>query len=56
MTQDSRAIFRQVLSDSVNRLNNLSKSLGSCVEKARAYYEGDCHIVFDHISPLMSLT
>lgn len=37
--QDSRACFRQLLSDSTNKLNTLAKKLGSCVEKSKPYYE-----------------
>ena len=36
---DSRAVFRQVLTESTNQLKSLAKSLGSSVEKARPYYE-----------------
>jgi hypothetical protein len=39
LLQDSRAIFRQVLTESTNQLKSLGKSLGSCVEKSRVYYE-----------------
>ena len=37
--QAARASFRQVLTDSTQRLNALSKKLGTCIEKARPYYE-----------------
>ncbi|KAL1140926.1 hypothetical protein AAG570_000854 [Ranatra chinensis] len=36
---DARAGFRQLLCESTVRIENLSKKLGSCVEKARPYYE-----------------
>ncbi|ESO99681.1 hypothetical protein LOTGIDRAFT_54577, partial [Lottia gigantea] len=36
---DARASFRQVLSDSIQKLNVLAKKLGSCVDKARPYYD-----------------
>ncbi|GAB6019357.1 hypothetical protein CHUAL_000946 [Chamberlinius hualienensis] len=36
---DARAAFRQLLTDSSQRLNGLVKKLGSCVEKSRPYYE-----------------
>ncbi|KAK6182426.1 hypothetical protein SNE40_010123 [Patella caerulea] len=36
---DARASFRQVLSDSIQKLNVLAKKLGNCVDKARPYYE-----------------
>lgn len=37
--QDARASFRQALTDSTHQLNALAKKLGSCVEKARPYYD-----------------
>jgi len=37
--QDARAAFRQVLTDSTHNLDVLAKKLGSCVEKARPYYD-----------------
>ncbi|XP_006824157.1 SH3 domain-binding protein 5-like [Saccoglossus kowalevskii] len=36
---ESRAVFRQSLSESTLSLNDLAKKLGSCIEKARPYYE-----------------
>ena len=39
MLQEARAEFRQLLCDSSVRINALAKKLGSCVEKARPYYE-----------------
>ncbi|CAG2227053.1 SH3 domain-binding protein 5,SH3 domain-binding protein 5-like,SH3 domain-binding protein 5 homolog [Mytilus edulis] len=36
---DERAGFRQALSDTTHKLNTLAKKLGSCVEKARPYYD-----------------
>ncbi|CAC5402126.1 SH3 domain-binding protein 5-like,SH3 domain-binding protein 5 homolog,SH3 domain-binding protein 5 [Mytilus coruscus] len=36
---DERAAFRQALSDTTHKLNTLAKKLGSCVEKARPYYD-----------------
>ena len=32
-------VFRTLLSDSTQQLKALSKKLGSCIEKARPYYE-----------------
>ncbi|XP_053408536.1 SH3 domain-binding protein 5-like isoform X2 [Mercenaria mercenaria] len=37
--QDARASFRQALTDSTYKLDALAKKLGSCVEKARPYYD-----------------
>lgn len=37
--QDARASFRQALTDSTYKLDTLAKKLGSCVEKARPYYD-----------------
>lgn len=39
LLQEARADFRQLLCDSSVRINALAKKLGSCVEKARPYYE-----------------
>ncbi|KAK7092636.1 nucleolar protein dao-5-like [Littorina saxatilis] len=36
---DARASFRQTLSESTHKLDVLAKKLGSCVEKARPYYD-----------------
>jgi len=36
---DSNTVFRSLLSDSTHHLKALSKKLGSCIEKARPYYE-----------------
>lgn len=36
---DSRAAFRQLLTESSQRINALAKKLGSSVDKARPYYE-----------------
>lgn len=36
---DARASFRQTLSESTQKLDVLAKKLGSCVEKARPYYD-----------------
>ncbi|XP_066300267.1 SH3 domain-binding protein 5-like isoform X1 [Branchiostoma lanceolatum] len=36
---DSRAAFRQLLTESTQRLNVLAKKLGSCVDRARPYYQ-----------------
>jgi len=36
---DANTRFRTLLSDSTNQLKALSKRLGSCIEKARPYYE-----------------
>ncbi|XP_060552165.1 SH3 domain-binding protein 5-like isoform X2 [Ruditapes philippinarum] len=36
---DARASFRQALTDSTYKLDALAKKLGSCVDKARPYYE-----------------
>lgn len=46
---DARASFRQTLSESTQKLDVLAKKLGSCVEKARPYYDArvkakDAHI------------
>lgn len=37
--QDARATFRQALSESTQKLNQLAKKLGGSVEKARPYYD-----------------
>lgn len=37
--QDARSHFRQLLSESSQKIDNLAKKLGSCVERARPYYE-----------------
>lgn len=37
--QEANTTFRILLNDCTRRLKNKSKSLGSCVEKARPYYE-----------------
>jgi len=36
---DANTVFRSLLSDSTHHLKALSKKLGSCIEKARPYYE-----------------
>ncbi|XP_077996749.1 uncharacterized protein LOC144450058 [Glandiceps talaboti] len=36
---DARAAFRQSLTESTNALNAEAKKLGSCIDKARPYYE-----------------
>ncbi|KAL4229026.1 SH3 domain-binding protein 5-like [Mactra antiquata] len=36
---DARASFRQALTDSTYKLDTLAKKLGSCVDKARPYYD-----------------
>ena len=36
---DARASFRQTLSESTHKLDALAKKLGSCVERARPYYD-----------------
>ena len=36
---EARGAFRQMLTESAVKLNALSKKLGSCIEKARPYYE-----------------
>jgi len=36
---DANTVFRSLLSDSTHHLKSLSKRLGSCIEKARPYYE-----------------
>ncbi|XP_071452182.1 neurofilament light polypeptide-like [Hetaerina americana] len=36
---EARARFRQLLSESTVRIDSLAKRLGSCIEKARPYYE-----------------
>merc|ERR1719192_1996436 len=37
--EDAGCLFRTLLSDSTHQLKALSKKLGSCIEKARPYYE-----------------
>ncbi|RWS27146.1 SH3 domain-binding protein 5-like protein [Leptotrombidium deliense] len=37
--RDARTQFRQLLSESSQKINIMSKRLGSCIEKARPYYE-----------------
>ena len=37
--QEARATFRSLLSDSGQQLSRLSRQLGSCVDRARPYYE-----------------
>lgn len=39
MLQDARAKFRQLLCDTTLQIDALGKKLGSCVERARPYYE-----------------
>ncbi len=39
LLKDARTHFRQLLSDSSQKMTNLAKKLGSCVERARPYYE-----------------
>jgi len=36
---DANTVFRSLLSDSTHHLKSLSKRIGSCIEKARPYYE-----------------
>jgi len=36
---DANTVFRSLLTDSTHHLKSLSKRLGSCIEKARPYYE-----------------
>ena len=40
--QDARATFRSLLSESTQQLGGLSKRLGSCIDKAKPYY--DCRL------------
>lgn len=37
--QEANSTFRILLNESTRRLKLLSKKLGSCIEKARPYYE-----------------
>ena len=37
--QEARAAFRQVLTDSTQLLNAISKKVGGSLEKARPYYD-----------------
>ncbi len=37
--EDANCLFRTLLTDSTHQLKALSKKLGSCIEKARPYYE-----------------
>lgn len=37
--QEARSTFRQVLTESTHQLNALAKKLGSCIDKARPYYD-----------------
>lgn len=37
--QDARSGYRKILTDSARKLNAHSSQLGSCIEKARPYYE-----------------
>lgn len=37
--QEANAGFRTLLTKSTHQLNALAKKLGSCIEKARPYYE-----------------
>ncbi|CAG5124537.1 unnamed protein product, partial [Candidula unifasciata] len=46
---DARAAFRQVLSDSTQRLNGLAKKLGACVDKARPYYDARMRLKEAHL-------
>ena len=39
LSQDARASFRQTLSDTTHKLDTMARKLGSCVEKARPYYD-----------------
>ncbi|XP_074658838.1 uncharacterized protein LOC141911719 isoform X2 [Tubulanus polymorphus] len=36
---EARSGFRQVLTEATQKLNNLASKLGSCIDKARPYYE-----------------
>ncbi|KAH9498206.1 hypothetical protein Btru_007941 [Bulinus truncatus] len=46
---DARAAFRTALSDSTQRLNGLAKKLGTCVEKARPYYDARMRLKEAHL-------
>ncbi|CAG5120550.1 unnamed protein product [Candidula unifasciata] len=46
---DARTAFRQVLSESTQCLNALSRRLGSCVEKARPYYDARLRLREAHL-------
>jgi len=37
--QEARAKFRTQLTESTQQLESLSKKLGSCIEKAKPYYD-----------------
>ena len=37
--QEARLLFRQLLADSTQRIDALSRKLGKCVQQARPYYE-----------------
>ena len=39
LLQEARAYFRQLLTESTQKLDTLAKKLGTCIEKARPYYE-----------------
>ena len=39
LLQEARLLFRQLLSDSTQKIDALSKKLGKCVQQARPYYE-----------------
>jgi hypothetical protein len=37
--QEARAAFRLLLMDSTRKIEELAKKLGTCIERARPYYE-----------------
>ena len=37
--QDARSSYRKILTDSARKLNAQNAKLGTCIEKARPYYE-----------------
>ncbi|BFZ06324.1 hypothetical protein BsWGS_09363 [Bradybaena similaris] len=46
---DARTAFRQVLSESTQCLNALSRKLGTCVDKARPYYDARMRLKEAHL-------
>lgn len=37
--EDANCLFRTLLTDSTHQLKSMAKKLGSCIEKARPYYD-----------------
>ena len=54
--QEARAAFRSALTESTQGLNAISKKLGSCIEKARPYYDAKQRAKDVSAGPLVTMS